>query len=230
MNFMKYPRAFLVDLDGTVINTEKIYMSIMMNYNKSYGIYISRNFYLRNFLGKTKSEISNTMKILFNDKYEDVKYWDGLLSYRKEYLAKSNIECKNGFDDFVKYAKSNNIILVLVTSNSKIFVDYLLKLSKLDKNTFDLIVCRDQVKMSKPSPDLYNYAIKKIGIKRKYIFAIEDSEVGIESALNAKLKTINIKDIAIVKESTLKKCYKTISSFEEIIDFLENCEDDYGNN
>ena len=51
--------------------------------------------------------------------------------------------------------------------------------------------------------------------------AIEDSNVGIQSALNANIRVINLKDIDIIKPDLKRKCLKCVESLNEVIDVLE---------
>ena len=58
MNFMKLNKIILFDLDGVILNTEAIYLKLMLEYNKKINIPITKKYYIKNLLGKTKKEIS----------------------------------------------------------------------------------------------------------------------------------------------------------------------------
>ena len=224
MNFMKFPKAFLLDLDGTVLDTESLYLQLMMNYNKKYGLHISKQFYINNFLGKSRDVISEIMKIRWKDKYDENEYWMGLLKYRKDYLKNNKVKAKEGFLEFIKYVKLNHSYIGIVTSNSLDLVKFLLQQANINENDFDIIICRDNVEKIKPYSDLYEFAIKKLRIKKEDIIVIEDSPIGIEAAINANLKIINIKDIAFVNKDLNQKCCMTINSFYDIINFMKMLE------
>lgn len=230
MNFMKFPKAIFLDLDGTILDTEALYLKIMMNYNKKNMINISKKFYINNFLGKSKEEISNIFQSLAVKNYDEKSYWDGLLQYRKECLNINGIKKKEGFVELIKYLKRNECYIGIVTSNSKKLVNELLLLSNIKESDFNLIVCREDAKSIKPNSDLYEYAIKKSGIKKDNIVVIEDSNVGVQASLNAGLITINIKDIANVDEKLKEKCYTTISSLYDLIKILDRSGGKNGNN
>ncbi len=59
-----------------------MYMKLMLEFNNNYKINISMDYYISNFLGKTKNQIIDTLKnnILKEDLLE--KYLDDLLNYR----------------------------------------------------------------------------------------------------------------------------------------------------
>lgn len=63
------------------------------------------------------------------------------------------------------------------------------------QNYFQVILCGDMVEHSKPDPEIYIQAVKKLGVKPQNAAAIEDSPNGLRSAHNAGLKTIMIPDL-----------------------------------
>ena len=46
MNSMKFPKAVFFDLDGTILDTEKLYLKLMLEYNKGKKMSISKKFYI----------------------------------------------------------------------------------------------------------------------------------------------------------------------------------------
>lgn len=221
MNSMSYIKAILFDLDGIIIDTESIYMNLMLKFNDSYKIFISKEYYISNILGKTKNQISSLLKedILKNKSVED--YWKGLLKYRENYINENEIKVKNGFFDFANYLKKNKIILGIVTSNSLQLVKKLLRKAEIDINIFDIIVTSDDVSATKPNPELYLTALKKINIKSRQAIAIEDSNVGIMSAVSAGIKVINVPDIDKITATNKENCLAIVQSLDNIINIFE---------
>ena len=60
------------------------------------------------------------------------------------------------------------------------------------QDRFDLIVSSDEVKIGKPSPEVYVYTAKKLHIDPRYCVALEDSANGVLSAKAAGMKAIGI--------------------------------------
>lgn len=221
MNSMKLPKVILFDLDGVILDTETVYLELLTNYNKKINMPITKKFYINHFLGMTKNDINNYYKEKYNDKYNPNKYWDELNKYRKEYLLKNQIKIKKGFLDLKEYLKENNISIGIVSSNSLELILELFNNTKLNIKDFDLIVTRDDVLKTKPNPDLYLKAIKQFGFDNYEYIAIEDSNVGIISALKANIRVISVEDLDIIKPELKKKCFKCIKSLYEVIDILK---------
>lgn len=220
MNFMKSPKIILFDLDGVILDTESIYLNLMIEYNEMVNLPITKDFYIHNFLGKTKKEINEFYKKEFKEKFDSDKYWNGIIKYRDDYILHNEIKIKEEFLNLKKYLKVNNYLFGIVTSNSKELTTKLLKKTRLPINDFEFIITRDDVLHTKPEPDLYLKAIDYYKNRDNFI-AIEDSNVGIESALKANIKVINLKDIDIIKPDLKLKCLKCVESLNEVIDILE---------
>src|SRR5260370_38306768 len=52
---------------------------------------------------------------------------------------------------------------------------------------FDAIICREDVKRTKPDPDLYRTALQRLGVQPAEAIAFEDSSNGIHAAKAAGL-------------------------------------------
>lgn len=220
MNFMKLPKVFLFDLDGTILDTENMYLNLMLEYNRHKNIFVSKHFYIKNFLGKSKDIISNIMEEKYNN-YKNEEYWKGLLEYRSNYILNHKVVVKNGFFELIEYLQSENCYIGLVTSNSFELVQLLLKQADIDINIFDSIVCRENVKHLKPHPDLYEYAINQLNVEKNDIVAVEDSSVGIHAALNANISVIHVHDIEKISEQLEKQCVICTNSLYDIMLFYK---------
>ena len=77
-------------------------------------------------------------------------------------------------------------------------------------NLFDPIISREDVKISKPSPEGFNIALKHFpDIDRKDALIFEDSIHGIEAARHANIDFVNIKkyDWLYLYKQLIKSCY-----------------------
>ena len=55
---------------------------------------------------------------------------------------------------------------------------------------FDVLACGDVVPNKKPAPDIYLHALEQLGLPAEACLVIEDTELGLASALGAGLKTL----------------------------------------
>lgn len=220
MNSMKFSKTILFDLDGVILDTESIYLKIMLEYNKKINIPISRDYYISNFLGKTRNEIDAILKEKFKNKYNSKTYWNELLNNRKKYLSSNQIKIKPGFTELKDYLINNKYGIGIVTSNSRRLTMQLLEKAGLNADEFNVIITRDEVLNPKPAPDLYLKTVESLKAEKKEFIAIEDSNVGIQAAINARIPVIHLNDIDEINLDLKRKCVKSISSLIEVINII----------
>ena len=222
MNSSNCIKAVFFDFDGVIVDSENVYCQLMLNYNQCQKINISKDYYISKLLGKSRTEISRILKEKYKKAFDESCYWDGLLKYRDEYLTNNNIPIKKGYKTLIKYLNENNFFTGIVSSNSLSLVKTILLKNNVDINDFNLIVTRENAKKLKPYPDLYEYAIAQSGFAREQILAIEDSDVGIKSALSSNIRVIHVQDISIISDSLLSKCMTSVLNLDDVVLILKN--------
>lgn len=82
--------------------------------------------------------------------------------------------------------------LAIASTTSAVNVDALLQstLGARGLEIFSVIACGDQVKQKKPAPDIYQLALRTLGLTADRAVAFEDSSNGLRSAVAAGLWTV----------------------------------------
>ncbi len=96
------------------------------------------------------------------------------------------------------YLKKQNLKLAVVTGSNNQFAKNVIK--KHFKEFFDEIITGDDVKHSKPSPEPYLDALKKLRFSAHQVIVIENAPLGILSAKRAHIKTIALQTTLPRKE------------------------------
>ncbi|MHB8454479.1 MAG: HAD family hydrolase [Acidiferrobacterales bacterium] len=112
--------------------------------------------------------------------------------YYAEILASGDIPLRPGVRRLLTEARRAGIRLAIATTTSPANVTALLE-DALDPESpgwFELIAAGDDVPNKKPAPDIYLYALDRMGVSTHECLAIEDSENGLRSARGAGLKTV----------------------------------------
>jgi len=106
------------------------------------------------------------------------------------YLKKNKLKLRSGVKEIIKYCKQQEIKLALVSSTSKNNINsiFFCLRDSLNKKDFDFIGNSKLVKKPKPSADIYKLTLKKLKLKPEDCIAIEDTQVSLNSAINARLK------------------------------------------
>lgn len=126
----------------------------------------------------------------------------------------------------VKGLKERGIKVCIATSSSS---EAFAQKSSYHAHFFQLfegnVITGDDVSHSKPHPEIYESAARKLGLQPKKCFAFEDATAGCKSAFSAGCVTVAVPDIRIKDQFDDSLCHVVVDSLEEIdIDLLINLE------
>lgn len=211
-------KAVLFDMDGVLIDSEMFYMEGTFDW-------ITK----RGFKGKledTYKLIGTDMKGTYSLLYEML---EGRLTIEeideenKKYFSENPINYKKILNPFVKeilsFLKENKIKTALCSSSPKRTIEKALKECEIF-DYFDFIISGDEVKESKPNPDIYLKACEVLEVSQSDCFVIEDSTMGIQSGKNANIKVIAIKDKHFGQNQT--KADYVFDNLGEVLEFLKS--------
>src|SRR5262249_10826 len=93
-----------------------------------------------------------------------------------------------GFKEFLDEIRRRRLPIALASSSPKAWVAIVLERFALGE-TFSAVTCADDVGAgrTKPQPDLYFLALKRLGLGPAGVWAIEDSALGVRAAKAAGL-------------------------------------------
>ncbi len=210
----------IFDLDGTLIDTEKYYRIAWPKAAKAFGYEMTDEMALSlRSLGRPHAP----------ERFEEwfgssCDYW-AIREYRRkimeELIAKNGIHLKEGAAETLAILRSKQITVAMATANDYARTERYLKKIGLSE-CFDRIVCADMVKEGKPSPDIYEYAIKALGARTEDCFAVEDSPNGVMSAYRAGCKVIYVPDQTPMEDSIRKYVYKAAEKLTDIPYIMED--------
>lgn len=181
-------KAILFDLDGTLIRTEEI---IMAGFRHAISKYLPDTKINKtdetNFLGQT---LDNSFKKYTKDESITKSLINTYKAYTKELIEKE-LKTHNNAENILKYLKSKNIKLGVVTSKANDTATNDLKIVNL-LNYFDVIVGFDNVKNHKPDPESLLKAAEILNIDPKHMVYVGDHENDIIAANKAKMVSVGV--------------------------------------
>lgn len=107
-------------------------------------------------------------------------------------LSEGRIPLRPGVERLLKEAREKGLRMGIATTTTPANVQALLThtLGPDSESWFEVIAAGDVVPAKKPAPDIYLWAMNKMGLGPEQCIAFEDSENGIKSSLGAGLRTI----------------------------------------
>lgn len=107
-------------------------------------------------------------------------------------LAEGGIPLRPGVKRLLEEARAAGLILGVATTTTPDNVTALLRHSLAEDGAdwFAVIAAGDIVPAKKPAPDIYLWALEKLGLRPEECLAFEDSRNGIRASLGANLRTV----------------------------------------
>lgn len=208
--------AVLFDLDGVIVSSDKLHFLAWRRIAQELNIHfskadneklkgVSREVSLKIILKASKKKYSSDkQKQLINRKNS---YFKKLIPT----LSKKNI--LPGVLKLIKTLKNNKIKIAIASASKN--TKLILKVLNL-QNIFDAIVDGNQVKKTKPNPEVFLRAASLLSTKPEQCLVIEDSIVGVEAGVAAGMKVLaigsaRIHPSAIIKAKSLSRIsYSTL--------------------
>ena len=204
----------IFDVDGTLIDSESIYVKAALLNNKINNYNVPLNV-IMNTIGRNRESVR---QVVTDSQTKDFDY-DTYRSKLMEIYNQDRLTLKKGAINILEYCKNHNILSAVATSTYK--EKQLRILTQLDiAKYFDYMVFGDEIKNSKPAPDIYLDVYNHYNFKKEDILIFEDSRNGILSAHNAGIKVIYIKDVVDVEKEVVDLAYKSIKDLDEGIKLL----------
>ncbi|HFB54576.1 MAG TPA: HAD family hydrolase [Hellea balneolensis] len=135
----------------------------------------------------------------------------------KQLVSEGGLALRPGMAALFKEAQDAGLKLAIATTTSAENVDILCR-SLWNKGMADMFVATaagDEVRLKKPTPDVFTLALERLGLPPENCIAFEDSRNGLLAALGANLTTIVVPS-AYTKEDDFSKAHLLCDSYEQI--------------
>ena len=205
--------TILFDLDGTLIDTAPDLIEAHNHVMNKFGHNPKQLSDIKSLAGRGAwVMMQRSFKNEITDEKTKKKMVDEFISF---YAKNINNESKpiKGIFEFLEWAKSKNISMGVCTNKREVLAIDLLKKIKMYKY-FEYVAGADTFEFNKPDPRHLTDVVEIIGGDLKKTIMVGDSEVDANSAHNANLPFV------LVKDGYTEKTEKEIKHNELINDFV----------
>ena len=213
-------KAVIFDLDGTLLDTEKLLFRYWREAAARYGYNMSPEQALT-----LRSLTHRLVQPLFTEWFGEGCDYRELRAMRlklmQEHIDKYGVEKKKGASELLGFLGKNGYMRAVATATDEERAGNLLRKVGLD-GCFDRIICASMVEWGKPKPDIYIFAAEQLGLKPDECIAVEDSPNGVISAHDAGCFTIMVPDLTEPDEELKKYISAVCGDLSEIAELLKN--------
>ena len=215
-SLLKNIKAFLFDMDGVVIDSEKLYSQSEEKLLAQYGVSFDDSDWLK-IKGCTEKQFYDLIYSKFSlDIPREELRLQGRNFLKK--IFSEQLQYMDGFNEVYTIIK-NKYQLALVTSTGSELADHINGLLSIYKK-FNIVVNSSNTVLHKPNPEPYLLAMNRLGVKPQECIVIEDSIQGIKAGKAAGCFVIAIE--GSLQKEFLKESDYIISNFYELKKILIN--------
>lgn len=200
------PAAVFWDMDGTLVDTEPYWMASEQELVGSFGgTWTHDDGLLLVGLGLWNSaEILRSRGVELEP--DEIVHW--LTERVRSRLAEQGVPWRPGARELLRSLREQGVRTALVTMSVRSMAEQIVAAIPFD--AFDIIVSGDEVTDPKPHPAPYLRAAELLGVEPGDAVAIEDSLVGLSSAVASGAATIGVPHIVPLPESDEHTLWDTL--------------------
>lgn len=180
--------AILFDMDGTLVDSEPLWLQAECEVMESVGVSWSAQDQLSTLGGPRE----RTEKIM-QEKSKNIKPY-GFFGEQLDILMlqklQTQLQVLPNAIDLINECRNFGLKIALVTASGGQLMRTVL--NNFPTNFFDVTISADDVERSKPDPAPYLLAAERLGVKIEDCVVVEDSITGVTSGLNSGAQVIGI--------------------------------------
>lgn len=211
-------RGVIFDLDGTLLDTEKLYQRFWLEAAHRLG-YPMRPEHALAIRATAAIYAEPLLKRLVCPEFD----YHAVRALRRElmeaYIDAHGIDPKLGMRELLEELHRRGLRIGLATATDEPRARKYLRMVDAERY-FDAITCASMVSRGKPAPDIYLLAARRTGVLPGEAMAVEDAPSGIRSAHEAGLFTVIVPDRDAPDEETRALCDAVVGSLSDVAALL----------
>lgn len=209
------PKAFLFDLNGTMINDMAFHNRAWHDIlTQDLGASISFDAVKKQMYGKNQDLLERVFGV-GHFSQEQIDQISIEKEHRYQAAYKKHLSLIAGLGDFFEKAKQSGIQMAIGSAAIPFNINFVLDNLNI-RSYFKAIVSAEDVVNSKPDPETFIKGAEILGIEAKQCIVFEDAPKGVEAAQNAGMKCVVLTTMHTKEE---------FSAYNNIFAFIEDYTD-----
>ena len=211
-------RAVVFDLDGTLIDTEKLFIRFWQEAANEMGYPMRREHALM-IRGMAQDRAEALLKETVSPSFDYVAVRERRTELMEAFVAQHGVELKPGARELLEALRGWGIRIGLATAINLPRAEACLKATGLYPY-FDAVTVAAMVPRGKPAPDIYIEAARRLGVAPEEAIGVEDAPSGIRAVRASGLYTVLVPDLDRPDGETAAMCDLIVPSLDHLKAFI----------
>ena len=212
-------KAVIFDVDGTLLDTERIYMKAWKEAAAEAGFVMPDS-----VLQKTRAVNTKDAARIFEEEIGNGFSYQAVRPIRvriaEEIIRRESPILKPGVLELLAFLEEKGIRLAVASSTNQQGTREHLAESRI-LHRFEVVVGGDMVTNGKPHPDIFLKAAEALGTAPEACIVVEDSPAGIRAAYAAGMKAVLVPDQATITQEIIDMADVVLNSLLEMPAYLQ---------
>lgn len=211
-------RAVIFDLDGTLLDTEKLYRRFWVEAARKLGYPMEdKHALMVRSMASIYAEPLLKREVCSEFDYHAVRALRRVIM--EQFIDENGVDTKPGMLETLAELKKRGYLIGLATATPEERARKYLRMVGAEQY-FDAITCASMVERGKPEPDIYLLAAKRLGVTPEEAVAVEDAPTGIRSAHAAGMRAVMVPDQDQPNEEIRALCWAVVPGLYDVAGLL----------
>ena len=217
-------KAVVFDMDGVLFDTERLCQDSWIEVANRRGL-PDMEIIFPKCIGRNANDSRQIVLEAYGADFDYEVFRREASDWFWKYLEENGLPVKEGVRELLNWLKEQGWRIGLASSTRRSSVISHLEQAGI-KDFFEEIIKGDMVEHSKPLPDIYLLACRKLMVDPAETYAIEDSPNGIRSAYCAGMKPIMVPDLLSPDGEMEQLSTCIFSGLLDVLDYFKSQEDE----
>ena len=211
-------KGVIFDLDGTLLDTEKLYRRFWVEAARQLGYPMEdRHALMIRSMAAVYAEPLLKREVCEAFDYHDVRALRRRIM--EEYIDQNGVDPKPDLIETLQALREKGLKIGLATATPEHRARKYLRMVNAEQH-FDAVTCADMVKRGKPQPDIYLLACERTGVAPGEAIAVEDAPTGIRAAHAAGCLAVMVPDQDQPDEEIRALCHAVVPRLRDVVDLV----------